>query len=483
MSKQQVTRREFAARLGALPIAGTEAAAARPAPAKRPACLARGIVGVTRRSKALDVPPSTPAGATWRYQLAYPFQVAARLAALSCNIKPNFGPGQDWENGLDLVLFDDLDRIRTDRAISVTRNHEEPNPNASGKTAVMVKYPGPVGFVPREAKRGDGKPHPHAGTGFLTSSVHARPTDDSEGLSSFPDRVGRGSYTGSKAYDYFELFQLAYDGRKLDVARPQRIGLDELLPGWIISGGAMTNPIPDGDDLIVGARGEKPGRTAGCGLLRWRRSAGAWRAVDFSLITPEDNSIEPSVIRDGNGDLLYLARGRRETGPPVRVWRSRDGGRSWERTLFVQGLVGSVPISLNQAVDGTPYIASNIFTPWIKVPGGDGGISRLEPAGGRGERSMLCLWPLNEQRNGLEAPLVARDCLTEFGVPPSGTVWAADHPSARTVQLSDGEWHHLICYRLLDWKENTHFIAPSPRTGGYVEEVFSVGEPVAPWSF
>ena len=96
---------------------------------------------------------------------------------------------------------------------------------------------------------------------------------------------------------------------------------------------------------------------------------------------------------------------------------------------------------------------------------------------------MLCLWPLNEQRNGLEAPLVARDCLTEFGVPPSGTVWAADHPSARTVQLSDGEWHHLICYRLLDWKENTHFIAPSPRTGGYVEEVFSVGEPVAPWSF
>ncbi|PYV10422.1 MAG: hypothetical protein DMG07_21155 [Acidobacteria bacterium] len=284
-------------------------------------------------------------------------------------------------------------------------------------------------------------------------------------------------------YDYFELLQLAYDGRELRIVHRQRVGLEEMVPGWRISGAGLTNPISDGDDLLVGAQGGRPGRTPGCGLLRWRRSRGAWRPAAFDLITPEDNSIEPSVVREGGGDLLFLARGRRESGPPVRVWRSRDNGRSWQRTIFINGLVGSVPISLNQAVDGTPYVASNLYTPWIKVPGGDAGISRLEPAGGRGERSTLCIWPLNERRDGLEAPLLARDCRTEFGVPPSGTVWAADHPSAMTLQLGDGEWHHVLGYRLLDWKENTHFIAPSPRTGAYVEEVFSVGEPVPPWNF
>ena len=137
MKTPPVTRREFAAQLGALPLAAgaaTHAAAA----AKRAPCAARGIVGVTRGPKDLEAPPSTPAGATWRYQLVYPFQVAPRLAGLSCSIKPNFGPGQDWENGLDLVLFDDLDRIRAEGAITVTRNHEEPNPNAGGKLAVSA---------------------------------------------------------------------------------------------------------------------------------------------------------------------------------------------------------------------------------------------------------------------------------------------------------------------------------------------------------
>src|SRR5262245_73626 len=105
------TRRQFGARLGSVPFAAgaapalASAGAPGYAPAARPACAARGIVGVTRRPKALDVPPGTPAGATWHYQLAYPFQLAPRVAALSCNIKPNFGAGQDWENGLDLVLF------------------------------------------------------------------------------------------------------------------------------------------------------------------------------------------------------------------------------------------------------------------------------------------------------------------------------------------------------------------------------------------
>ena len=43
------------------------------------------------------------------------------------------------------------------------------------------------------------------------------------------------------------------------------------------------------------------------------------------------------------------------------------------------------------------------------------------------------------------------------------------------VRLADGQWRSLLGYRLLEWKENTHFIPPGPRTGGYLDEILSFG--------
>ena len=151
---------------------------------------ARGIWKVIRNPKALESPPDAPAGETWRYMLAYPFQVAPGVAAVHCNMKMCGGPGQDFEGGTDIVLFDRRDEMQPGRVIKVSRNHVEPNPNNDNKPCIVAKYPGTLGFVPFGAKRADGTPHPHAGTGFILISGSAWPMDASEGVVTYPDRIG-----------------------------------------------------------------------------------------------------------------------------------------------------------------------------------------------------------------------------------------------------------------------------------------------------
>ena len=130
---------------------------------------------VSRGGADLTYPPSTPLGETWHYQITLPFQVAPRRAAVFSNIRKGYAVGIDFETGVDVILFDDLAHVSSEQAVALTRNHEEPNPNTTppGAPAVMVKYPARGGFVPLGAKRADGSPHPHAGTGFATNNAIA----------------------------------------------------------------------------------------------------------------------------------------------------------------------------------------------------------------------------------------------------------------------------------------------------------------------
>jgi hypothetical protein len=485
------TRRMLASRLaaaaGALPVSVGSAAAESGAPSAFGSEIRRGVWQTTHNSRALVSPGDVPAGETWRYMLTYPFQVAPRLAALVLNIKVTPGPGQDFPVGVDLLLFDDVRQLHPEKAMVLARNHTEPNPNAGGKTAIMAKFIGQVGFVPLGAKGTDGRPHRHAGTGFAQLSASARPVDDSEGLDNFPDRVGRGAFRGARAYGFLEIRQLAYDGRVLNISPPRRWAASETIDGHQVVNQGMSAAIPDGDDLLLPIAARQPGRPKGVsGVCRWRRSAGTWQPIAFTAITPDDDSIEPSLVRDLDGSLLFLARGRRNSGPPVRIWRQRAGASRWELILNRQRLTNSTPVTLNSAVDGTPYVLMNLYQPEFRLPAGvhsDGGISRLEPKGWRGERSTICLWALNERRDDFATPLIVRDPLVDHGVPPKGTIWAADHATATTVMLRDGRWHSVFGYRMLEWIENTHQTPPSPQTGCYLDEAISLGPPFPPWRF
>lgn len=489
ISATRMSRREFAAK-SALGMIGLGAAALPAAGAAVPVSPSGetrrgGIWKIIRNPRALEAPPGMPAGETWRYMLNYPFQVAPNLAGAYCNIKTTPGPGQDFGGGADIVLFDHPTRLRPERAVKVARNHLAPNPNNGGRPAAFAKFPGMIGFVPLGAKRPDGSPHPHAGTGFVLVSCTAWPLDDSEGFSTAPDRTGRAAYRGPKAYRPNELYQLSYDGTNFRVGAPEVLQESGIIQGYNLDMTGMGCAIADGDDLLAGMSAHSANHV-GAGLQRWSRINGAWRPGAYEQVTPDDDSIEPTLMRDLDGGLLFCARGRRHHGPPMRIWRQAGPGAPWELRLNINRLLPSTPVTLNRAVDGTPYVAGNFYEPEFRLPEGlhsDGGISRLEPMGRRAERSTISVWALNAARDGFDAQFIARDPRSEFGLPPHGTTWAVDHPVGSPVRLADGRWHSLMGYRLLEWKENTHFIPPSPLTGCYLDEIVSFGQPAPLWDF
>ena len=437
---------------------------------------AKGPLKMTLGPADVAIPPSQPEEETWRYGIAYPFQVAPGKAALFCNIKGK--RGHDFEAGNDVILFGDLSEIQASQAIPVSRNHNEKNPNSSpaGEPAIMVKYPVGGGFVPSGARLENGSPHPHAGTGFGVSQVIAwTPDQESE-------------YSEEETYHYLEVYQLAYDGHTFLVTETERIPYEDLLKGAVISHPGLTTAIPDGEDVLF-AMGGQIQEGFGSGLTRWRRQASTWKPVSWVPITDPDGSFEPSLIRDQDGSLLFCARaggdqqGRRRL--ESRVWRSRDGGESWRKIIHVVGAIGGSPITLNQAADGTPYIAANLnevllhpLAERFRPRKNDQGIVHASPAG----REKLCFWPLNKARDGLETPLLVRDSVAEFGLAPSGDTWNVDHPSAMTVQLADGNWHNVIGMRICDHAEVREGADPAREAGCYVEEVLSSGTPIPVWT-
>ncbi len=269
---------------------------------------------LTRGSASLRTLPGAPQGRTWIYQLSMPFQVAKGKAALFWGIREGQAKGADFEVGVDVIVFEDLAAISAEGAVVVTRNHPEPNPNTEppGTPAIMVKYPVRGGFQPLGAKAPDGSPLPHGGTGFGMNQAIAWPSGEPEGPP--PYRVNY--FRGSEGYQYLEVHQFSYDGKKFRVESTERVSLTGMFAGWAVLDGAMTNAIPDGEDFLIGVRAEPwdlaaKGRhpwaspTSGTAVMRWRREGDRWRPVSIFPVTGPNQSFEPSLIRDVDGSLLF----------------------------------------------------------------------------------------------------------------------------------------------------------------------------------
>ena len=461
---------------------------------------AAGIIGVTRGDADLRVPPTEPANATWRYGLGSTYQIGPRQAALFCGIRREYGPGVDFEIGTDAVLFDDLSDVRADRAVVLSRNHLEPNPNSDppGKPAVMVKYPVQGGFIPLGARRANGSQYEQGGTGFGVASAIGWPAADSDASGdevwNFENPRGVEPFGRNEQHKYFEVQQYAFDGEVFRVVETRKVEETQLVSGWRVTNRGLGPAILDGEDLIMGmvgaplaATGSVPSEPTGAVLVRWQHRNGKWEAADIIPVTGGDNSFEPSVARDRDGSLLFCVRGGKEPDHnDVRIWRSRDQGRNWEQIIYVRGIIGSTPINLNPATDGSLYVASNLYQvhmhPWphtYRLPRDRRGNQR----GGGWLRETLALWPLRADRTGLETPIIARDCRREFGTPPGGSTWNVDHPIAVNLRLRDGRWHNVMVTRIVEYGEIVRQLGPAPQSGAYLEEVHSSGETVPAWRF
>ncbi len=427
------------------------------------------ITAVSAGPARLLRPPDATAGQDLRYGLGFPFQVAPTQAALFCNVRVEGVATFDYENGADVVIFDSLAGIGAAKPVIICRN-ERPT-DAGGKPRLVVRFPVIGGFVPLGARRADGSPHPHAGTGFGLCQAISFPVDETGHFSWKSENIHR-----------CEVYQFRYDGATFAAARspaaPEPLHPRVGDTTWQISAPGITNAIPDGDDLLQAVQ------SAVSGVLRWARLGAVWTPVEFWPVTPSGESwSEASLVRDTDGALLFSARGSGgERFSEVRVWRRYDGGPQWrlvfstadvrvlhkeearpewQQILSTPRAHSPGPISLNHVADGTPYIAANL------------------PDSGR---ETLCLWPLNAARTGLAEPIPVRAARTEFGAPGGEARWMVDHPSGAVLRLADGQWHAVLAYRVLS---NAEFrgAAPASQSGCYVEEVTSTG-PVRPvWRF
>lgn len=412
-----------------------------------------GITGLTSGPADVAIPPGTPEGQDLRYGLGFPFQVAPRKAGLFVNLRMEGIPVGDFENGTDVILFEDLSAISGTGAIPISRNETEPDPETP-RGRIIVKYPMIGGFVPLGARRTDGSPHPNAGTGFGLCQAISFPVNEAGHFTWQTARIHRvevHQFTCDRAR--FEARRMAQDP---DQAHPA-VGDS----GWTIVCPGITNAIPDDDDMLQAVQATKEGATA-VGVVRWQRQDGLWAPVSFAPAATGGAWTEPSLVRDTDGALLFSTRGYgADKINLVRVWRSADNGESWELAIDAPDTRHEAPISINQAADGTPYIAANLL--------------------GKG-RESLCLWPLKADRSGLESPMAIRDARAGFGAPPGGSTWMVDHPSGAVLQLADGKWHNVLVYRILGLAEHRGG-DPPPQTGCYVEEVLSAGEPIPTWRF
>jgi hypothetical protein len=415
------------------------------------------IAGVktVRRLASFGTPPVPRAGEIWRYGLGMPLQISEDRIAMVLNIRRDNMPYVDFEAGADAVLFGSL--VGKPLTLEISRNHVEPDPQ-SGEDLVIVKYPATGGFVPAGARLPDGSPHPHSGTGF--GIIHAigfpLPTTDPRMRLRLP----------AGYHEFAELHQYRTEGRNLMIESTRRYRPGALPAGVSHRGTSFTTAIPDGVDLLFGMR-DLRGAT---GVARWKRDGPGWLPVEFHRVPGTKSSIEPSLVRDVDGSYLFCTRGeRRDSIHAINVWRSLDC-REWQRIIHQNWMIGRGPVTVNSAADGTPYVAAN---PLLEG----------QEHYAYGQRGVLQIWPLTRSREGLQDPIVVCDGPREFGESPSGRGWYIDHPSGQTLRLGNGEWRHLLVYRVADRGEVTDGTDPVEVTGCHVSEVVSGGGPLAPWVF
>ena len=221
----------------------------------------RGVIGVTKGPRDLSFPRDTPAGQDGIYQLGAPFQLSSTQAGMFCNIRRASVEAGDLEMGSDLVIFDDIDEICSDNAVTLIRGEEMDHPE-TGERMILSTYPFVGGFVPLGARCDDGTPHPDAGSGFAVCTQRGYPAHARSSLLAV-----------DRPFERFRVQEYSYDGATLRIVRDEAVAADGLIQGRRFSHFGSGNAIPDGTDLIaavaVQADSAKDGEQAG--LARWRR--------------------------------------------------------------------------------------------------------------------------------------------------------------------------------------------------------------------
>ncbi|MFQ5605831.1 MAG: WD40/YVTN/BNR-like repeat-containing protein, partial [bacterium] len=122
--------------------------------------------------------------------------------------------------------------------------------------------------------------------------------------------------------------------------------------------------------------------STGRGVYKSTDAAKTWQCVGL----PQAGQIGAMLVHPKNADLVYVAALGQAFGPnPERgVYRSQDGGESWQLVLFVSDSTGAVDLSMNP--ENPDEIYASMWRaerkPWTIISGGlEGGIYKTEDGG------------------------------------------------------------------------------------------------------
>lgn len=402
------------------------------------------------------------------YGIGYPVQVGPKKAALFCNVRILGAKCQDYEDGAEVFVFDDLSCVGKGGSVPVTWNEKEKD-EQTGEPRFIVKYPPAVGFWPAGAKRSDGSVHPGAGKGFALCQALSFIGGGEE----LPWRM----YSQKGLKHYVEVMQLAFDGQHVSVVKRECIRTGqkwETADGWGLRSPGLQPAIPDGNDLLMAMTAAKKG-AGGTGVCRFRFSEGLWQQVAFTRVA---GGAEPSLARRADGTFIFTTRsGEKDNSKSIELWAAKDAGGPWTHHLRVDNVRNATPVSVHATPDGRIFVLAN----HPGVTSRDGKVRWPDTL-----RSQLALWQLAQGAAEFlpQRPRLIRDCLEEFGM-LEDCRWYVDHPVSATVQLGDGLWHGLVAYRVMAFPVNSDKVRErlTPHTGCYVEEVRSAQPAQPPWRF
>ncbi len=428
---------------------------------------------------------------SWRVGGGQPVQIGPNLAALFCGVqKEGEMGGPDSVDGTRIVLFDDLDRIGHGENISLSHNEIIGDP-ASGQARMSMKNGPWVWFVPEGARRADGSPHPHAGTGFglgtdLVFPVRKDLTWEQSDFNHAEERtaiyqfeLGRSGFRIASAHQY--------RSDDLPVIPTVPITQQMLAAGtsdifrWRLTGPGLGAGVADGDGMLmpamaVIARPASKGGKSSCraaGVMRWEVSTdGGWQPVSFTPIIlsvgegGEQYWHEPCLVRMPDGALLFSARPRFGAYEhSIRLWRSTDA-LVWQVVFDALEVRAESPVTINTALDGSPYFA---FNPWR---------SEYAAKSYTHGRRWLEIRPMRPDLHGWDEGLLVRDA------PDDGnSKWFFDHPLSANIRLKDGKWRHVLAYRSFFCGDPAELDKTSLRYGAYLDVVESNGPEFVPWKF
>ncbi|MHC4874395.1 MAG: sialidase family protein [Planctomycetota bacterium] len=340
-------------------------------------------------------------------------------------------------------------------------------------------------FVPLGAKLSDGSVHPHAGTGFGGCTSVGYPAD-------FKTRSREEVFDNWENYtpvrglanphspnviaenphpvNFNHIHQYSYDGKAfklenmIDFRHPDSTTYDMNHPGWGLRSG-----IPDEADILFPLSAKrKSDNVKISGIARWQHKEDGWQPTDFTPVPGTENSMEPTIERGRNEEIYFTCRSNLTTYPEsnsIRIWVSKDNGKSWEKIIEEKDVRASSPVTINRAADGTIFILGNPLDPEKK------------------NREILAAWPLSKDGLSLEKPIVIFNSTEELGYFRDKYDWYIDHPISEVILDKAGTLRCIITFRCCNRMEVGYDLPLTEFTGTYMTEVFSDGVDLPRWEF